>query len=104
MITKTHFGIISAIALISFLVGFFLGRRSRKKIKIDAADIRNVASGINQKEKLTVLYKSLMKKIHPDRNPSKAELSKKYSMLVNEHRRNFDMMMTLEKEIDEVFN
>lgn len=91
------------ILLTVFTTGFLLGRRSNKKrSKIKTDDIHNIVNGISQKENLAALYKSLIKKVHPDKNPDNLELSKKYTALINNNRRNYRELLSLENKINSI--
>lgn len=97
--------IFSVTALIaSFIAGFIFGKRKGKpKKQVQKEDVYNIVNGINQKENLAILYKSLLIKVHPDKNPGNIMLAEKYTTLINKHRRDFDKLNHLQKEIEDSF-
>lgn len=90
--------------VVFWFVFVLIKRIRRKKTKVDYVDSLNVVMGIGKKEEMEKTYKELMKLIHPDKNPDKIELSEKYSVLLNESRRDYAKMKSLKIEIGSVFN
>lgn len=91
-----------AIFFIAWLCIYFIKKNYSKKLSSN--EIENVAIGIGKKNELEKLYKDLIKKVHPDKNPDNLELSKEYSEKINKYRFNFNELKKLEVEIMKVFN
>jgi hypothetical protein len=75
----------------------------KSKSKVETADINNIVNSINRSKELEALYKKLMIKTHPDRNPEKLELAHDYSERLNKSRRSYDDLKKLELEINAEF-
>lgn len=74
-----------------------------KKTEIRTSDINNIVNSINKSKELESLYKKLMVKVHPDRNPDKQEIAANFTERLNKSRRNYDGLKSLELEIDSLF-
>ena len=68
---------------------------SRKKKVIEHNEV-NVVDGIVKAKKL---YKELIVKAHPDRNPNNIELAKALSQLITENRYNYAELKKLQQII-----
>ena len=87
--------------IILWLVVFFIKKKFSKKI--ESLDINNIVTGISKKDEMEKLYKTLIKKVHPDKNLSKKILADEYTAKLNQHRYNHDELNKLANEIMEVF-
>ena len=77
--------------------------RVKNKEKVHSKDINNIIKGIGKKEDLAILYKSLVKRVHPDKNQDNLELAEKFTTLINKNRRNYQELLSLENEINLTF-
>lgn len=61
----------------------------------------NVVDGI---VKAKNLHKKLALIVHPDKNVDNQEKALRYTQLVNQNRYNYEMLLKLEQEINEIFH
>jgi hypothetical protein len=87
--------------IILWLLIFFIKKKFSKKV--ESLDIDNIVTGISKKDEMEKLYKTLIKKVHPDKNPSMKTIADEYTAKLNQHRYNHDELNKLANEIDQVF-
>jgi hypothetical protein len=82
---------------IGCIIGRFFSRGGNKK-HLDG-EVENIATSISKGRECKLMYTELIKIVHPDKNPEKIELSKKYTGLLNRNRYNYAQLTILQQEV-----
>lgn len=71
-----------------------LSRRKRKEALFESVNVVESIAGAK------ALYKELILKAHPDKNPMKIELAQELSELINVNRFNYQELLKLKKRVE----